>query len=124
MLYHEWELLPAQTLRLSLQDAWSDQKGQIHRDAHQDYQLLQAQRTPNGLFLLFKRPFVTCDPKDYVIEVGCPVQEFSFPEASLLPKVSGQGPSLHGMLTHMGESLTHERQPLGRWKLFWESLAL
>ncbi|XP_052580952.1 dopamine beta-hydroxylase [Peromyscus californicus insignis] len=49
-------------------DAWSDQKGQIHLDAQQDYQLLQAQRTSDGLSLLFKRPFVTCDPKDYLIE--------------------------------------------------------
>lgn len=49
-------------------DAWSDQKGQIHLDTHQDYQLLQAQRAPNSLSLIFKRPFVTCDPKDYVIE--------------------------------------------------------
>ncbi|XP_032757751.1 dopamine beta-hydroxylase [Rattus rattus] len=49
-------------------DAWSDQKGQIHLDTHQDYQLLQAQRASNSLSLLFKRPFVTCDPKDYVIE--------------------------------------------------------
>ncbi|XP_041530850.1 dopamine beta-hydroxylase [Microtus oregoni] len=49
-------------------DAWSDQKGQLHLDAQQDYQLLQVQRTPDGLSLLFKRPFVTCDPKDYLIE--------------------------------------------------------
>ncbi|XP_021507619.1 dopamine beta-hydroxylase [Meriones unguiculatus] len=54
--------------RAYLADAWSDQKGQIHLDAQQDYQLLQAQRTPDGLALLFKRPFVTCDPKDYLIE--------------------------------------------------------
>ncbi|XP_053414410.1 dopamine beta-hydroxylase [Nycticebus coucang] len=49
-------------------DAWSDQKGIVHLDAQQDYQLLQAQRTPEGLSLLFKRPFATCDPKDYLIE--------------------------------------------------------
>ncbi|XP_003795019.1 dopamine beta-hydroxylase [Otolemur garnettii] len=49
-------------------DAWSDQKGKVHLDAQQDYQLLQAQRTPEGLSLLFKRPFATCDPKDYLIE--------------------------------------------------------
>lgn len=55
---------------LSPQDAWSDQKGQIHLDSQQDYQLLRAQRTPEGLSLLFKRPFGTCDPKDYFIEVG------------------------------------------------------
>uniref|UniRef100_A0A8D1BZA1 Dopamine beta-hydroxylase n=1 Tax=Sus scrofa TaxID=9823 RepID=A0A8D1BZA1_PIG len=51
-------------------DAWSDQKGQIHLDSQQDYQLLRAQRTPEGLSLLFKRPFGTCDPKDYFIEDG------------------------------------------------------
>ncbi|XP_032489906.1 dopamine beta-hydroxylase [Phocoena sinus] len=51
-------------------DAWSDQKGQIHLDAQQDYQLLRAQRTREGLSLLFKRPFGTCDPKDYLIEDG------------------------------------------------------
>lgn len=59
-----------QSQDLSLQDAWSDQKGQIHLDSQQDYQLLQAQRTPEGLVLLFKRPFGTCDPKDYLIEVS------------------------------------------------------
>ncbi|XP_036276335.2 dopamine beta-hydroxylase isoform X2 [Pipistrellus kuhlii] len=51
-------------------DAWSDQKGQIHLDAQQDYQLLGAQRTPQGLSLLFRRPFSTCDPRDYLIEDG------------------------------------------------------
>nr|XP_010952799.1 dopamine beta-hydroxylase [Camelus bactrianus] len=51
-------------------DAWSDQKGQVHLDSQQDYQLLRAQRTPEGLSLLFKRPFGTCDPEDYVIEDG------------------------------------------------------
>lgn len=55
---------------LSLQDAWSDQKGQLHLDPQQDYQLLRAQRTPAGLTLLFRRPFSTCDPRDYLIEVG------------------------------------------------------
>ncbi|XDC52464.1 hypothetical protein R6Z07M_003646 [Ovis aries] len=51
-------------------DAWSDQKGQVHLDSQQDYQLLRAQRTPEGLCLLFKRPFGTCDPNDYLIEDG------------------------------------------------------
>ncbi|XP_043326009.1 dopamine beta-hydroxylase [Cervus canadensis] len=51
-------------------DAWSDQKGQVHLDSQQDYQLLRAQRTPEGLYLLFKRPFGTCDPNDYLIEDG------------------------------------------------------
>ncbi|XP_045878939.1 dopamine beta-hydroxylase isoform X2 [Meles meles] len=51
-------------------DAWSDEQGRIHLDSQQDYQLLQARRTPDGLCLLFKRPFGTCDPKDYLIEDG------------------------------------------------------
>ncbi|XP_029775390.1 dopamine beta-hydroxylase [Suricata suricatta] len=51
-------------------DAWSDQRGQIQLDSQQDYQLLSAQRTGEGLSLLFKRPFDTCDPNDYVIEDG------------------------------------------------------
>ncbi|XP_012375079.1 dopamine beta-hydroxylase isoform X2 [Dasypus novemcinctus] len=51
-------------------DAWSDRKGQLHLDSQQDYQLLQAQRAPEGLRLLFKRPFATCDPRDYLIEDG------------------------------------------------------
>ncbi|EGW07837.1 Dopamine beta-hydroxylase [Cricetulus griseus] len=56
-------------------DAWSDQKGQIHLDAQQDCQLLQVQRTSDGLSLLFKRPFVTCDPNDYLIEYEAVVTE-------------------------------------------------
>ncbi|KAG8509447.1 Dopamine beta-hydroxylase [Galemys pyrenaicus] len=51
-------------------DAWTDQQGHVHLDPQQDYQLLQAQRTPEGLSLLFRRPFSTCDPRDYVIEDG------------------------------------------------------
>jgi len=51
------------------QDAWSDAKGQLHMDSQQDYQLLGAQRAPEGLYLLFRRAFSTCDPKDYLIEV-------------------------------------------------------
>ncbi|KFQ99299.1 Dopamine beta-hydroxylase, partial [Opisthocomus hoazin] len=51
-------------------DAWSDAKGQLHMDSQQDYQLLGAQRAPEGLYLLFRRAFSTCDPKDYLIEDG------------------------------------------------------
>ncbi|XP_069922771.1 dopamine beta-hydroxylase [Oryctolagus cuniculus] len=51
-------------------DAWSDGQGRVHLDSRQDYQLLRAQSTPDGLALLFKRPFSTCDPKDYLIEDG------------------------------------------------------
>nr|XP_048679199.1 dopamine beta-hydroxylase isoform X1 [Caretta caretta] len=51
-------------------DAWSDEKGQLHMDSQQNYQLLKAHRTPEGLYLVFKRAFSTCDPKDYLIEDG------------------------------------------------------
>nr|XP_005990707.1 PREDICTED: dopamine beta-hydroxylase [Latimeria chalumnae] len=51
-------------------DAWSDQHGRLQLDAQQDYQLLEAHRTPEGLNLIFKRAFSTCDPKDYLIEDG------------------------------------------------------
>ncbi|XP_066188952.1 dopamine beta-hydroxylase [Sylvia atricapilla] len=51
-------------------DAWSDAKGQLHMDSQQDYQLLGARRAPEGLYLLFRRAFSTCDPKDYLIEDG------------------------------------------------------
>uniref|UniRef100_A0A8C4UEV0 Dopamine beta-hydroxylase n=1 Tax=Falco tinnunculus TaxID=100819 RepID=A0A8C4UEV0_FALTI len=51
-------------------DAWSDATGQIHMDSQQDYQLLGARRAPEGLYLLFRRAFSTCDPKDYIIEDG------------------------------------------------------
>ncbi|XP_040180093.1 dopamine beta-hydroxylase isoform X1 [Rana temporaria] len=51
-------------------DAWSDAEGQLHIDSHQDYQLLSARQTPEGLYLVFKRPFITCDTKDYLIEDG------------------------------------------------------
>ncbi|KAK2120557.1 hypothetical protein P7K49_001943 [Saguinus oedipus] len=61
---------PCRSAQLGSCDAWSDQNGQIHLDPQQDYQLLQVQRTPEGLVLLFKRPFGTCDPKDYLIEDG------------------------------------------------------
>ncbi|KAL2076717.1 hypothetical protein ACEWY4_027688 [Coilia grayii] len=51
-------------------DAWSDHQGVVTLDRQQDYQLLEAHHTPQGFFLLFKRPFSTCDPQDYVIEEG------------------------------------------------------
>ncbi|KAG8447492.1 hypothetical protein GDO86_014841 [Hymenochirus boettgeri] len=51
-------------------DAWSDQQGRLHLDSQQDYELLKARQSPEGLYLLFKRPFITCDPRDYTIEDG------------------------------------------------------
>ncbi|KAG7322978.1 hypothetical protein KOW79_014324 [Hemibagrus wyckioides] len=51
-------------------DAWSDDDGQVTLDSQQDYELLDARNTPEGFSLLFRRPFSTCDPHDYVIEEG------------------------------------------------------
>ncbi|XP_061071604.1 dopamine beta-hydroxylase [Conger conger] len=51
-------------------DAWIDSTGHVTLDSQQDYQLIEARHTPDGFFLLFKRPFSTCDPRDYVIEEG------------------------------------------------------
>ncbi|XP_074546763.1 dopamine beta-hydroxylase [Halichoeres trimaculatus] len=51
-------------------DAWSNSEGQVSLDSQQDYELLEAKQKPEGFFLLFKRPFSTCDPRDYLIEEG------------------------------------------------------
>uniref|UniRef100_A0A3P8WJ24 Dopamine beta-hydroxylase n=1 Tax=Cynoglossus semilaevis TaxID=244447 RepID=A0A3P8WJ24_CYNSE len=51
-------------------DAWSDANGQVSLDRQQDYELLEAKQNPDGIQLLFKRPFSTCDPRDYLIEEG------------------------------------------------------
>ncbi|NXL87097.1 DOPO hydroxylase, partial [Alectura lathami] len=51
-------------------DAWSDAQGRLHMDSQQDYQFLGTQKAPEGFFLLFRRAFSTCDPKDYLIEDG------------------------------------------------------
>lgn len=52
-----------------LQDAWSDSKGHVSLDSKQDYELIEAKQKPDAFYLLFKRPFSTCDPEDYLIEV-------------------------------------------------------
>ncbi|XP_056146432.1 dopamine beta-hydroxylase [Lampris incognitus] len=52
------------------EDAWSDSEGRVSLDEKQHYQLIEARRTPTGMYVLFKRPFSTCDPRDYVIEEG------------------------------------------------------
>ncbi|XP_072345050.1 dopamine beta-hydroxylase isoform X2 [Scyliorhinus torazame] len=49
-------------------DAWTDREARIHLDEQQDYQLIDAQRSAQGLYLTFKRQFNTCDKSDYVIE--------------------------------------------------------
>lgn len=54
---------------LLLQDAWSDSEGHVSLDSQQDYELIGTQQKPDGYYLLFKRPFSTCDPRDYLIEV-------------------------------------------------------
>uniref|UniRef100_A0A4W6CBV6 Dopamine beta-hydroxylase n=1 Tax=Lates calcarifer TaxID=8187 RepID=A0A4W6CBV6_LATCA len=51
-------------------DAWSDSEGRVSLDSQQDYELLEAKQKPDGFHLLFKRPFSTCDPRDYLIEEG------------------------------------------------------
>ncbi|KAK5900753.1 hypothetical protein CgunFtcFv8_025685 [Champsocephalus gunnari] len=51
-------------------DAWSDSEGHVSLDSQQDYELLDAKHKPDGFHLLFKRPFSTCDPRDYLIEEG------------------------------------------------------
>ncbi|RXN07712.1 dopamine beta-hydroxylase [Labeo rohita] len=51
-------------------DAWSDNEGRVMLDTQQDYQLLETHQSTEGFFLLFKRPFSTCDPHDYIIEEG------------------------------------------------------
>ncbi|KAM3599493.1 uncharacterized protein V6R79_006896 [Siganus canaliculatus] len=51
-------------------DAWSDSEGHVSLDSQQDYELIEAKQKPDGYYLLFKRPFSTCDPRDYLIEEG------------------------------------------------------
>ncbi|XP_057675668.1 dopamine beta-hydroxylase [Corythoichthys intestinalis] len=51
-------------------DAWSDGEGKVTLDSQQDYELIEAKRKAGGFYLLFKRPFSTCDPRDYLIEEG------------------------------------------------------
>ncbi|KAM4532198.1 dopamine beta-hydroxylase [Fundulus diaphanus] len=51
-------------------DAWSDSEGRVSLDSQQDYELIEAKQKADGFYLLFKRPFSTCDPRDYVIEEG------------------------------------------------------
>lgn len=51
-------------------DAASDSEGHVSLDSQQDYDLIQAEQKLDGFHLLFKRPFATCDPRDYVIEEG------------------------------------------------------
>uniref|UniRef100_A0A3B4T2N5 Dopamine beta-hydroxylase n=1 Tax=Seriola dumerili TaxID=41447 RepID=A0A3B4T2N5_SERDU len=49
-------------------DAWSDSEGHVSLDSQQDYKLIEAKQKTDGFYLLFKRPFSTCDPRDYLIE--------------------------------------------------------
>ncbi|KAM6900881.1 dopamine beta-hydroxylase [Lycodopsis pacificus] len=51
-------------------DAWSDNEGHVSLDSQQDYELMEATHKTDGFHLLFKRPFSTCDPRDYLIEEG------------------------------------------------------
>ncbi|XP_061911121.1 dopamine beta-hydroxylase [Entelurus aequoreus] len=51
-------------------DAWSDSEGHVTLDRQQDYELIETKWTSEGFYLLFKRPFNTCDPRDYLIQEG------------------------------------------------------
>lgn len=51
------------------QDAWSDGEGHVSLDSQQDYELIEAKQKADGYYLLFKRPFSSCDPRDYLIQV-------------------------------------------------------
>ncbi|XP_031711934.1 dopamine beta-hydroxylase isoform X2 [Anarrhichthys ocellatus] len=51
-------------------DAWSDNEGHVSLDSQQDYELMEATYKTDGFYMLFKRPFSTCDPRDYLIEEG------------------------------------------------------
>ncbi|XP_077593787.1 dopamine beta-hydroxylase [Stigmatopora nigra] len=51
-------------------DAWSDSNGKVTLDSQQDYELIEAKWKAGGFYLLFRRPFSTCDPRDYLIEEG------------------------------------------------------
>lgn len=51
-------------------DAWSDGEGRVSLDGQQDYDLIQAEQRVDGFYLLVKRSFATCDPRDYLIEDG------------------------------------------------------
>lgn len=51
-------------------DAWSDSEGRVSLDSQQDYELIEAKQKAGGFYMLFKRPFSTCDPRDYLIEEG------------------------------------------------------
>lgn len=66
---YRFDLSKLLCMRFFLQDAWSDSEGHVSLDTQQDYELIEAKQKPDGFYLLFKRPFNTCDPKDYLIEV-------------------------------------------------------
>ncbi|XP_061590282.1 dopamine beta-hydroxylase [Cololabis saira] len=51
-------------------DAWSDSEGHVSLDSQQNYELIENKQKADGFYLLFKRPFSTCDPRDYLIEEG------------------------------------------------------
>lgn len=74
---------------------------------------LRAQRTPEGLCLLFKRPFgTTCDPNDYLIEVGADCRGLG---GAVLTSWSSTGP--------LAPERGSQGQP-GRDKAAWEKPAL
>ncbi|XP_074654945.1 dopamine beta-hydroxylase-like isoform X2 [Tubulanus polymorphus] len=56
--------------KLELVDTFTDNKGVVHVDKHQDYQLLGQKTTKDVTKLTFKRKFNTCDKQDYKIDNG------------------------------------------------------
>ncbi|KAK0406278.1 hypothetical protein QR680_018475 [Steinernema hermaphroditum] len=54
--------------RYNIIDGWIDQNLKMHRDISQDCQLISVDI--ENRIVIFKRKFVTCDSKDYAIELG------------------------------------------------------
>ncbi|CAL1569977.1 unnamed protein product [Knipowitschia caucasica] len=51
-------------------DGWSDAEGHVSLDCQQDYELLRAEQREDSFYLLFRRSFATCDPRDFLIQDG------------------------------------------------------
>ncbi|XP_033732438.1 dopamine beta-hydroxylase-like [Pecten maximus] len=52
------------------QDCWTDDRGQLHVDTHQDFVLISSFTERHQRILEFQRQFDTCDVHDYIIENG------------------------------------------------------
>ncbi|XP_064649636.1 dopamine beta-hydroxylase-like [Lineus longissimus] len=51
--------------KVHFKDAWTDRKGLIHYDEHDDYRLLDIDDGEEGVEITFERKFDTCDDNDY-----------------------------------------------------------